>query len=55
MDFYEVLKALQAVGYQYMVMPDHVPTHPDDPTHDQAFSFCYGYIKAMLQAIAGGA
>jgi len=55
MDFYEVLKALQAVGYQYMVMPDHVPSHPDDPTHEQAFAFCYGYIKAMLQAIAGGA
>lgn len=55
MDFYEVLKALQAVGYQYMVMPDHVPTHEDPESHEQAFAFCYGYIKAMLQAIAAGA
>lgn len=55
MDFYEVLKTLQEVGYPYMVMPDHVPSHPDDPTHEQAFAHAYGYIKAMLQAIAGGA
>jgi mannonate dehydratase len=51
MDFFEVLKTLQEVGYPYMVMPDHVPSHPDE----QAFAHAYGYIKAMLQAIAGGA
>jgi mannonate dehydratase len=55
MDFYAVLKALRDVGYQHMVMPDHVPTHEDPESHEQAFTFCYGYIKAMLQAIAGGA
>lgn len=33
-----------------MVMPDHLPGHPDDPQGDQAFAFGYGYITALLQA-----
>jgi mannonate dehydratase len=39
------------VDYGYMVMPDHMPTHPDDPGGHQAFAFAYGYIKAMIQAV----
>ena len=39
------------VGYPYMLMPDHVPHHPDDPGHYQALAFCYGYIKAVIQAV----
>jgi mannonate dehydratase len=52
MNFYEVLKALRDVDYPYMVMPDHVPHHPDPASNDQAFSFAYGYIKALLQGIS---
>jgi mannonate dehydratase len=33
-------------------MPDHVPRHPDDPGGRQAFAFTYGYIKALLHAVA---
>ena len=47
-----MLKALAAyreVGYPHMIMPDHVPQHPDDPDRFQAFAFCYGYIRALLQ------
>ncbi|MBE7173542.1 MAG: mannonate dehydratase [Williamsia sp.] len=50
MDFYQVIKALRDVGYPYMVMPDHVPHHPDPASSNQAFAFAYGYIKALLQA-----
>ncbi len=39
------------VGYPYMLMPDHVPRHPDDPGGLQAFAFAYGYIKAAIQAL----
>lgn len=39
------------VGYPYMLMPDHVPQHPDDPRGMQAFAFAYGYIKATIQAL----
>lgn len=51
MDFYQVIKALRDVNYPYLVMPDHVPHHPDPASSNQAFSFAYGYIKAMLQAV----
>ncbi len=43
------LAAYREVGYSHMLMPDHVPQHPDDPDRFQAFAFCYGYIRALLQ------
>jgi mannonate dehydratase len=51
MDMVAVMRTLKQVGYRYMVMPDHLPRHPDDPQGDQAFAFAYGYIKALLQAV----
>ncbi len=38
-------------GYPYMLMPDHVPVHPDDPRRLQAMAFSYGYIRAVIQAV----
>jgi mannonate dehydratase len=52
MDFFEVLKTLRDVEYPYLVMPDHVPHHPDPASSNQAFAFAYGYIKAMIQAVS---
>jgi mannonate dehydratase len=51
LDMIAVLRTLKDVGYSYMVMPDHMPTHPDDPGSHQAFAFGYGYIKAAIQAV----
>ncbi len=51
MDFFEVVSALRDVGYDGMVMPDHVPAHSAGGSGQEAFAFCYGYIKAMLQAL----
>ena len=51
-DFVKALKVYREVGYEHMLMPDHVPAHPDDPSKRQAFAFCYGYIRALLQAAA---
>jgi mannonate dehydratase len=51
LDMLKVMTALKEVDYGYMVMPDHMPTHPDDPGGHQAFAFAYGYIKAMIQAV----
>ena len=51
MDMAAVLRTLRAVDYPYMVMPDHMPTHPDDPGGYQAFAYGYGYIKALIQAV----
>jgi mannonate dehydratase len=49
-DFVEAIKVYREVDYPYMLMPDHVPHHADDPGGHQAFAFCYGYIRALIQA-----
>jgi mannonate dehydratase len=53
MNFVEVMRALRDVGYDGMVMPDHVPQHADPGARDQAFAFAYGYIKAIIQMMEG--
>jgi mannonate dehydratase len=51
MNMVEVAKTLHEVDYPYMLMPDHMPSHPDDPGGQQAFAYGYGYIKGVLQAL----
>jgi mannonate dehydratase len=51
MNFVEVMRTLRDVGYDGMVMPDHVPQHPAPGSSDQAFVFAYGYIRALLQML----
>lgn len=50
-DLFEVAKILEEVGYAGMLMPDHVPHDPTDPSGSTGFAFCYGYIKGLLQAL----
>ncbi|MBI3695612.1 MAG: mannonate dehydratase [Acidobacteria bacterium] len=50
-DFVKAMLVYKEVGYPYMMMPDHVPYHPDDPGGNQAFAFAYGYIRALIQAV----
>ena len=48
----KAIQAYQEVGYPYMLMPDHVPNHPDDSKDETGFAFCYGLIRGFLQAAA---
>ena len=50
-DMLQVMRTLVEVGYEYMVMPDHVPRHGDDPGGLQAFAHSYGYIEALISAV----
>ncbi len=50
-DFSEIIKVYQEVGYKYMLMPDHVPWISGDDRQGTAFAYCYGYITALLQSI----
>jgi mannonate dehydratase len=51
-DFFQAIQVYKEVGYPYLLMPDHVPTAPNDPNGLQSFAFCYGYIRALLQAVS---
>ena len=49
-DLVKAMLVYREVGYPYMMMPDHVLHHADDPGGSQAFAFAYGYIRALIQA-----
>jgi mannonate dehydratase len=48
---YQCIKLYRQLGYQGMVLPDHVPHSAVDTAwgHRQR-SFCLGYIRALIQA-----
>ncbi|HEX5502881.1 MAG TPA: mannonate dehydratase [Thermomicrobiales bacterium] len=46
-DMYQVMKALQEVGFRGVVIPDHIPRMADDPRLGTAFSI--GYMKALVR------
>ena len=49
-DLVKALKVYQEVGYDGMLMPDHVPTIEGDTGGRQAFAFAYGYIRGLMQS-----
>lgn len=55
MNFVRVMRTLRDVGFDGMVMPDHVPRHDDPESGRQAFAFAYGYIRALIQMLEGEA
>lgn len=50
-DFVKAIRVYKEVGYPYLLMPDHVPLAANDPGGLQSFAFCYGYIRALIQAV----
>jgi mannonate dehydratase len=51
MDMARSLAVYQEVGYQYMVMPDHVPEIDGRDPSGTAFAYCYGYIRGVMQTL----
>jgi mannonate dehydratase len=47
----EAARVYKEVGYKGMLMPDHTPKLSGDNAAGVAFAYCYGYIRAVLQAI----
>ncbi|HZP03709.1 MAG TPA: mannonate dehydratase [Terracidiphilus sp.] len=54
-DFVKAIKVYREVGYEYMLMPDHVPLAHNDPDSLQSFAFCYGYIRGLIQSLSESA
>jgi mannonate dehydratase len=49
-DMLEAVRVYKEVGYDGMLMPDHVPVIEGDTGGRQAFAFAFGYIRGLLQA-----
>ena len=53
-DMPRALRTYHDIGYDGMVMPDHVPVITGDTGGQKAFAFCFGYIQALLQELRSG-
>jgi mannonate dehydratase len=50
-DMLKAMRAYKEVGFDGMMMPDHVPSIEGDARGAQAFAFTFGYIKALIAAV----
>ncbi len=50
-DMLKALRTFKEVGYEYMIMPDHVPGISGPEARQVGFAYTYGYIHALLQAV----
>jgi len=48
----QAMRVYKEVGYDGMIMPDHVPKIEGDPGGRQAFAFAFGYIQALIQLVS---
>ena len=51
-DMLKAMRVYKEIGFDGMMMPDHVPTIAGDARGLQAFAFAFGYIKALIAAVA---
>jgi mannonate dehydratase len=47
----KAMRVYKEVGYDGMIMPDHVPRIDTDEGSKQAFAFAFGYIQAAIQMV----
>ena len=50
-DMLRAMRTYKEVGYEYMLMPDHVPQISGERARNVGFAYCYGYIHTLLQAV----
>ena len=51
-DMIRAMRVYKEVGYDGMIMPDHVPHIEGDERARQAFAFAFGYIQALIQLVS---
>jgi len=54
-DMLKAMRVYKEVGYDGMMMPDHVPRIEGDAGEAQGFAFAFGYIKALIAAVSADA
>jgi mannonate dehydratase len=50
-DMIRAMRVYKEVGYNGMIMPDHVPRIEGDSNRAQAFAYAFGYIQALIQLV----
>ena len=50
-NFVRAIRTYKEIGYDGMLMPDHVPKIDGDTGQKQAFAYCFGYIQALIQMV----
>jgi mannonate dehydratase len=51
-DMLRAMRVYKDVGYDGMIMPDHVPTIAGDAGSRQSWAYCFGYINAAIQLVS---
>jgi mannonate dehydratase len=51
-DMLKAMRVYKEVGYDGMMMPDHVPSITGDARGAQAFAHAFGYIQALIAAVS---
>ena len=54
-DMLKAMRVYKETGFDGMIMPDHVPSNAGDARGAQAFAYTFGYIKALIAAVAAEA
>ncbi len=54
-DMLKAMRVYKEVGFDGMIMPDHVPQIEGDAGSAQGFAFALGYIKALIAAVSAEA
>ena len=54
-DMLKAMRVYKEIGFDGMMMPDHVPSIAGDARGAQAFAFTFGYIKALIAAVSAEA
>ena len=50
-DMIRAMRVYKEIGYDGMIMPDHVPAIEGDQGGRLAFAYCFGYIQALIQLV----
>jgi len=54
-DMLKAMRVYKDIGFDGMMMPDHVPKIEGDARGFQAFAYTFGYIKALIAAVSADA
>ena len=54
-DMLKAMRVYKEIGFDGMMMPDHVPSIAGDTRGAQGFAYTFGYIKALIAAVAAEA